>query len=267
MRTRGQKRDDLRHFLQARRARLSPHDVGMPARSRRNTSGLRREEVAALAGVSASWYTWLEQGRDIKVSGEVLTAISDALNLDVTDRSHLFLLAGLNPPPAVLGATLEEIARLRLVVEGLLPMPAYIVDRYWTNLASNDSACRMFGARNDDYNYLTAFFTDLSARKRYIHWPEIAARLVGQFRVQSARFPGDPHFERLAAQLSAASPEFAEIWSQHATWDSTMDYLELRMPDGRAGRFERITLGLLERYDLRLVLHVPMGGYVPPPDP
>src|SRR5688500_18144974 len=96
----GLRRDELRDFLRTRRARLTPRDVGMPDAGRRRTPGLRREEVAVLAGVGVSWYTWLEQGCDIKVSEDVLDAIARALRLDEAERQHLYLLAGLNPPQA-----------------------------------------------------------------------------------------------------------------------------------------------------------------------
>ena len=259
--TRGKGRNALQHFLRSRRARISPDDVGMLTSGRRNTSGLRREEVAVLAGVSASWYTWLEQGRDIKVSDVVLKAISDALHLDRTDRAHLFLLAGLNPPPVVLDARPEEIAQLSQVVDRFLPTPAYAVDRYWNNICSNELARRIFDLHGNDYNYIVAFFTESATKDRYLRWDEVAVRLVGQFRIQSARFPDDPNFDRMAARLCAMSPEFARIWTQHATCDSSMDSVELRLPDGGVGQFERITLGLLERYDVRLVLHVPVPGH------
>ncbi len=241
----GRRREALRHFLTSRRACLSPADVGMVSGGRRHTSGLRREEVAVLAGVSASWYTWLEQGRDIKVSDGVLDAISDALNLNRVERSHLFLLAGLNPPVAGLRVTPEEISRIRLVVEGWLPLPAFVVDRYWNNLACNESARNLFGVYSEEYNYLIAFFTDQSARERCVEWEETAVRLVGQFRVQSARFPDDLNFERMAGRLCAVSPEFEELWSKHATHDSGMYHVEMRLPGGGTRRFERLTLGLL----------------------
>jgi transcriptional regulator with XRE-family HTH domain len=252
------RRHALQHFLRSRRARISPDDVGLRSRGRRNTSGLRREEVAVLAGVSASWYTWLEQGRDIKVSDVVLKAISDALNLDGTDRAHLFLLAGLNPPPVVLSARPEEIDQLSQVVDSLQPMPAYAVDRYWNTICTNEPSRSIFNLQENSHNYIEAFFTEPSAKDCYLHWYEVAVRLVGQFRIQSARFPDDSNFDLIAARLCTISPEFAKIWKQHTTCDSTMDYVELKLPDGGVGRYERLILGLLERYDVRLVLHVPV---------
>ncbi|MGK8524642.1 helix-turn-helix domain-containing protein [Nocardia asteroides] len=111
----------LRDFLRARRARLRPEDVGIPATGRRRTPGLRREEVAVLAGVGVSWYTWLEQGRDITVSDEVLDAIARVLMLSEPERIHLYLLAGLNPPPVKCApgtAVTPEVRRLMMLGTG-----------------------------------------------------------------------------------------------------------------------------------------------------
>jgi transcriptional regulator with XRE-family HTH domain len=113
----GVERNALRHFLRSRRARLRPDDAGLMAGGRRHTQGLRREEVAVLAGVSASWYTWLEQGRDIRVSDSILDSISGALRLDETERVHLYRLAGINPPQ-VRPDLPDDSGRLQMVVDG-----------------------------------------------------------------------------------------------------------------------------------------------------
>lgn len=212
------------------------------------------------AGVSVSWYTWLEQGRNIKVSDEVVGAISDALNLSCVDRAHLFLLAGLNPPPAMLEVSPEDVASLDQIVDQWSPLPAYAVDRYWNDLASNLAARKVFGFLGERRNYLTSFFTERAARACYPDWDDVAVRLVGKFRIQSARFPDDPAFDLMRASLCEASPEFAEIWAWHATCDSTSDRVELRLPDGGLAEFERLTLGLYGRYDIRLVVHLPGRG-------
>jgi transcriptional regulator with XRE-family HTH domain len=247
----------LRHFLRSRRARLSPVDVGLVSAGRRHTPGLRREEVAVLAGVSASWYTWLEQGRDIKVSDGVLDAISGALRLNEIEREHLYRLAGTNPPPHTAKATPSELARLQRVVEDLLPAPAYVVDRYWNALATNELARSLLGIGDKDYNYLVAFFVDPSAKERYPHWEEVAGRLVGQFRVQAARFPEDASFDRMAVQLSSASTNFSELWARHEIRDSAMTGIEIRHPSAGTLLFEHMTLGLAESPDLRLMLYSP----------
>nr|WP_242001718.1 helix-turn-helix domain-containing protein [Kribbella steppae] len=153
------RREELREFLRARRAAVSPGEVGLPDVGKRRTPGLRREEVASLAGVGVSWYTWLEQGRDINVSGEVLDAISKALRLSEPERSHLYLLAGLNPPvrSATVGAVTEELRRL---VDAWSPRPAILRDQYWNLLAINDATRTVFGYDDTDHNCLISFFTN-----------------------------------------------------------------------------------------------------------
>jgi transcriptional regulator with XRE-family HTH domain len=247
----------LRHFLRSRRARLSPLDVGLTSAGRRHTPGLRREEVAVLAGVSASWYTWLEQGRDIKVSDGVLDAISGALRLNEIEREHLYRLAGTNPPPHTAKATVAELSRLQRIVGELLPAPAYVVDRYWNTLATNKLARSILGVEDKDYNYLLAFFADPSAKERYPRWDEEAGRLVGQLRVQAARFPEDASFDRMAGQLSATNTKFAELWARHEIRDSATTSIEIRRPGAGILLFEQMTLGLAESPDLRLMLYSP----------
>ncbi|SOD86994.1 helix-turn-helix transcriptional regulator [Streptomyces sp. Ag109_G2-15] len=252
-----ERRAALRHFLRSRRARLSPGDVGLTVGGRRNTPGLRREEVAVLAGVSASWYTWLEQGRDIKVSEGVLDAVSNALNLDRTERAHLYLLAGVNPPAARQEATSEELSRLRLAVEAWQPAPAFMVDRYWNVLVSNAPARTLLGVQDTDSNYLWSFFTDGRNRSRFPHWMDVASRLVGQFRVQAVRFLDDPNFELLARRLCSASPDFDRLWARHETRDTGIATVEVRPAPGRRAAFHHVVMGLHQRSEPLLMLYMP----------
>ncbi|MBK6014259.1 helix-turn-helix transcriptional regulator [Streptomyces sp. MBT53] len=252
-----ERRAALRHFLRSRRARLSPGDVGLRMGGRRNTPGLRREEVAVLAGVSASWYTWLEQGRDIKVSGDVLDAVSKALNLDRTERAHLYLLAGVNPPAARQEVTPEELSRLRLAVEVWQPAPAFVVDRYWNVLVSNAPARALLGVQDMGSNYLWSFFTDGRNRSRYPHWLDVASRLVGQFRVQTVRFLDDPNFEQLARRLCSASPDFDRLWGRHETRDTGIATVEVRPAAGRRAAFHHVVMGLHQRSEPLLMLYMP----------
>ncbi|MEU8911243.1 helix-turn-helix transcriptional regulator [Streptomyces mirabilis] len=255
----GRQREALRHFLRSRRARLSPDDVGLLATGRRHTPGLRREEVAVLAGVSASWYTWLEQGRDIRVSDGVLDAISHALRLDDTERVHLYRLAGTNPPQLTArGEAPREASRLQPVVDGWLPAPAFVVDRYWNVLAANSNAQSLLGVPSHGQNYLTSFFTDPSARVRFPDWDDMAARLVGQFRVQGARFPGDAYFDMLAEELCRADEAFADLWARHETCNAARTRVRVRVTDQQGARYEHLILSLLENSDLRLMLYMSM---------
>ncbi|WP_016701081.1 helix-turn-helix transcriptional regulator [Actinoalloteichus spitiensis] len=252
------RRAQLRDFLRSRRARVSPERVGLPAGPRRRTPGLRREELAVLAGVGVSWYTWLEQGRAIRVSGQVLDAISSALLLDETERHHLYLLAGLNPP-AVPSATAPSPAtpELRRLVDAWLPNPAHILDRHWNFVLVNEAAAAVFGYPGADGNCLRSFFTDPGYRTGSRHWDDTAAGIVAEFRADAARFPDDPVFPALVERLRSDSPEFATLWSRHDVRVGTHGVKEFHHAEAGRLVFEHSVLRFPDRPELRLVLHLP----------
>jgi transcriptional regulator with XRE-family HTH domain len=250
----------LRHFLRSRRAALAPETVGLPAVGRRGTPGLRREEVALLAGVSASWYTWLEQGRDIKVSAQVLDLVSGALRLNEAERAHLYRLTGTDPAAFAASAAPEQlVARLDRIVGGWLPFPAYVTDRYWNVLAANGTASSVVGVPEVGRNYLFAFFLDPGIRDRYPEWTETGRCLGAQFRAGAARCPTDQEFDRIACALSCASPLFDEIRQKHGICDRATITAGIRFPDGRVTPCEHTTLLLAGSADLRLTLLTPLG--------
>ncbi|WP_067819206.1 helix-turn-helix transcriptional regulator [Actinomadura kijaniata] len=254
------RREELREFLRTRRARLTPADVGMPDVGRRRTPGLRREEVAVLAGVGVSWYTWLEQGRDIKVSGDVLDAISRALRLDEAERAHLYLLAGLNPPVAEAAPAIPVTPGLQRILEAWSPRPGYVRDRYWNFLAINDSAREVFGYGDTDHNCLVSFFTNVRYRALHAEWSAAAPGVVGRFRADAARYPDDPGFDRLIEDLLAASPEFAELWARHDVGGESQVRKAIRHPEAGDLVFESTLLPLPDRPGHNLILHNPLPG-------
>ncbi|WP_246090394.1 helix-turn-helix transcriptional regulator [Nonomuraea deserti] len=254
------RRTELRDFLRSRRARLAPADVGMPEAGRRRTPGLRREEVAVLAGVGVSWYTWLEQGRDITVSSEVLDAISGALRLDEAERRHLYLLAGLNPPPGTAAAAESVTEELRRVIDAWSPRPAYIMDRHWNFVAVNDAARAVFGYGRTDHNCLVAYFTNERFRAMSLDWAQHAADVAGRFRADAAQYPDDPEFERIACELVAASPEFTDIWARHDVTAGNSAVKSIRHPDAGDLCFEALKMPLDDHPGLHLVLHNPRPG-------
>ncbi|WP_017623983.1 helix-turn-helix transcriptional regulator [Nocardiopsis chromatogenes] len=252
------RRDELRHFLRTRRARLTPQDVGMPEAGRRRTPGLRREEVAVLSGVGVSWYTRLEQGRDINVSGEVLDAVARTLGMDGTEREHLYLLSGLNPPLAESepGARVpEELVR---VLDAWSPLPAYIRDRYWNLAAVNDAAAEVLGYGEGEHNCLVTFFASARYRALAREWSAAAPQVVGRFRRDAARYPDDPEFGRLAGDLMSVSPEFAELWDRHEVDSGTRAVKALVHPQAGDLVFESTLLGVPELPGHCLVLYNPM---------
>lgn len=254
------RQEQLRDFLRGRRARLTPADVGLPNAGLRRTPGLRREEVAVLAGVGVSWYTWLEQGRDIKVSAQVLDAISQTLLLSPDECAYLYRLAGLNPPPAEPSPRTALDADLHRMLDAWLPRPAYILDRHWGLAAVNSAAREVFGLGARDYNCLVAFFTSARYRAAYSHWEEAAPDVVARFRADAARHPNDPEFDRLAADLSTVSGEFTELWARHEVTESVHGTKTLTHPRGGELIFEYRSLPLPDHPGHRMVLHNPVPG-------
>ncbi|WP_093716851.1 helix-turn-helix transcriptional regulator [Actinacidiphila alni] len=216
----------LRQFLMSRRARLRPEDVGLPASpTPRRQPGLRREEVAVLAGVSVDYYARLEQGRIGRVSDQVLTAIEQALRLDVLECRHLRALVetrtGGPRRAARSDAGSRDSARAGLweLVRSLDPLPAMVQSRRMDVLAANASAKVLLTdfdrMPRKDRNIVRWLFTDPRARERYPDWDEVAANTVAALR--GARDPlfHDPELERLVGELSVASPEFAARWADY----------------------------------------------------
>lgn len=247
---------EIRDFLRSRRARLTPADVGMPAAGPRRTPGLRREEVAVLAGVGVSWYTWLEQGRDINISADVLDAIARVLRLDPAEREHLYLLAGLNPPQAE-PAQRQAPPELQRVIDGWMPKPAYIIDRHWNLIALNRAARVVFGYGPDDHNCLVTFFTNDRYRSAICHWQDAARAMLGQYRADAARYADDPEFDRLATDMCAVSPAFAAIWAEHHVGSNTRGTKVLDHPEAGELVFEYTMLPLPDLPGHRLLLHSP----------
>ncbi|MEU2039985.1 helix-turn-helix transcriptional regulator [Nocardia niwae] len=253
------RRVQLREFLRTRRARLTPTDVGLPTGGRRRTPGLRREEVALLAGVGVSWYTWLEQGRDITVSAEVLDAIGTALRLSGPERTHLYLLAGLNPPPGRTRDT-EVTPELRRLLDAWGARPAVLRDRYWNLLAVNEAARSVFGFGDADRNCLVSFFTNPRYRGMHVAWGAIAPAVVAAFRADAAHAPDDPEFGRVIGELSAASAEFDQLWARHDVDAAVQAVKAVRHPDAGDLLFDTTTLAVADHPGWFLVLYNPQPG-------
>jgi transcriptional regulator with XRE-family HTH domain len=211
------RRHELSDFLRTRRAKIAPSDVGLPDGARRRTPGLRREEVALLANIGATWYTRLEQGLPINVSADVLAAISRALRLTSEERRHLYLLAGL--PFTIAPPEEERVSELVLrVLDALDPSPAYVRGRRWDVLAWNRSADALLdlsSATGMRRNIVWRLFRDGSSQCRYGDLPCIMRRCVANFRTVAAKYPNDPAFTELIEDLRTNSPEFRQLWSEH----------------------------------------------------
>jgi transcriptional regulator with XRE-family HTH domain len=238
---------------------VRPEDVGLPGGGRRRTPGLRREEVAQLAGVGTTWYTWLEQGRDVRASASVLEAISGALQLTPAERAHLILLGRGEQVAPVKGPREKVHPTVRKLVEGLNPNPASITGRRFDFLAWNDAHSAVFGDPSEmpdgRRNLLWSIFMDPERRTLHEDWNNGARRLVARFRAQAARHVGDPDFEELISALQEASPEFREWWELHEVASSGVGRKVLRHPKVGKLVFEHAVFHPQESPEQRLILY------------
>jgi transcriptional regulator with XRE-family HTH domain len=221
---------ELRDFLRTRRARLSVDDVEIGGTGRvRRVPGLRREEVAQLAGVSVDYYSRLEQGRHLNVSDEVLDAVARALRLDDTERSYLFRIAKTNPR-RVRRRAAAPVQRVRPGIRRILEMlddvaPAFVFGRRMDVLATN----RLARALMTDFdalpprerNLLRYTFLDESTRELFADWDEVARDNVATLRLDAGRHPDDPALVELVGELSVKSPEFRRWWADHNVRERT----------------------------------------------
>lgn len=210
-----------------------------------------------LAGVGVSWYTWLEQGREITVSGEVLDAVAGVLRLSVAERAHLYVLAGLNPPVAR-GSAVEVSAEIRALIDGWVRGPAVVRDRYWNILAFNVLAGRVFGCDDGEpHNCLVSFFTSPRYRGVPDLWAEAAPGVVAAYRADAALLPHDGEFQRVATELAATVPEFAELWQRHDVGAPLQAVNALRHPEAGDLYFDATTLTVADHPHWSLVLYNP----------
>ncbi|HEX4724364.1 MAG TPA: helix-turn-helix transcriptional regulator [Pseudonocardiaceae bacterium] len=254
------RRSELAAFLRSRRERISPEQVGLPAGGRRRTPGLRREEVAQLAGVGVTWYTWLEQGRDIHASEQVLAAIAATLVLDPYERAHLYTLAGQPEPPLVKDC--RAISEpMRIMLSQLEPVPAMVTNGRCDILAWNRTYERMVGGLShlpfEDRNTLVLAFLSPAWRTHIVDWARTAHRLVGQFRAAMAQHVAEPSWKCLVKRLREESAEFERMWNEH----------EVKAPENLTKRYLHPEVGLLRldythlwfgrRSEIRLTTYTP----------
>ncbi len=226
---------ELRDFLRSRRARLTPADVGLPEGGRRRVAGLRREEVAHLAGVSTDYYVRLEQGRGARVSDQVLDAVGRAPRLGPTEMTHLYALARPRSRRAVARDPEPVRHTLRLMLDGMGD-PAMIVDCTATVLAANDLARAVFRLDDEHRDRARHFFLSADSRDFHPRWAEDALALVAELRLQTGRRPDDPRLTALVGELSIKSAEFRELWAQHPVRKKTAGHKSVRHP--LVGRLE-----------------------------
>jgi transcriptional regulator with XRE-family HTH domain len=231
------RRNELAGFLRSRRERISPEEAGLPQGGRRRTPGLRREEVAQLAGVGVTWYTWLEQGRDIKASDQVLDAIAGTLRLDPHERAHMFTLAG-SPQPVQESECRALSPQMHTILRQLEPLPAAVLNSRMDILGYNRTHAWLFDLDDipfEDRNAMVLLFTHPRWRERLIDRAENLPRVVAQFRASMAGHVGDKQWKCLVRKLRAESAEFDSLWDRH----------EVRWMENLTKRFNH-PAGLLE---------------------
>jgi transcriptional regulator with XRE-family HTH domain len=228
------RRAELAAFLRSRRERITPEQAGLPPGSRRRTPGLRREEVAQLSGVGVTWYTWLEQGRQINASPQVLGAVARTLLLDQAEREHLFQLADLPDAAAITGgatAGCEQVQpEVQEILDALAPMPASVVNDRFDLLAWNAAYQVLWpgvtGAAPGERNILWLLFTHSECCHPYVNRHEQVAMLVAQLRGAYGRHVGEPAWTGFVRRLSAVSDTFTRLWDEHEV-ASPATYLKL----------------------------------------
>ena len=211
-----QQRSSLIAFLKKCRARLSPAEAGLPNPSRRRTPGLRREDVAALAGVSVTWYTWLEQGRDIQVSADVLERVCATLRMSSDEREYLFTLVQHRAAP-LRSTHIEDVSTTHRRMLDALGVPAVMMTARWDVLAWNDltKIFRDYGALPRDRRNLLRILLveDETYQKDSDQYEAMARRVLSKFRVDYSQTPDNVSFEELIAELSAKSSMFRRLWN------------------------------------------------------
>ncbi|MCI2417080.1 helix-turn-helix transcriptional regulator [Saccharopolyspora sp. K220] len=253
-------RAELADFLRTRRARIGPDEVGLPVGARRRTPGLRREEVAQLAAVSPTWYTWLEQGRDVRPSAQVLEGIAEVLRLDFAERSYLFQLARGEAPPTLPPRQEPVPDYLRRLVEHLAA-PAYLTNRRLDVLVWNAAASAVLGdfgqVPAEQRNSIWLVFTDPRRRTLLAEWQEVAQHLVALLRAASGYYAEDPRFAELVSALIDASPEFRKWWPDHDVAGRGAGRKLLNHPTAGRLALDHTTLVPDEAPELHLVLYTP----------
>jgi transcriptional regulator with XRE-family HTH domain len=255
-------RTEVAEFLRARREAVRPEQVGLPRAPGRRAPGLRREEVALLAGVSVSWYTWLEQGRRISASDDVLRAIARALLLDEAATAHLLTIA--RPPTAPVRPPAEAPDALVRLITSMEPAPAYVLGPTWEFLAWNDAEARLYPAigrlEGIERNLLWVHFADPAVRELIVDWDIHARQTLAEFRAATVDRRAEPDHAELVERLAATSPEFAAWWPEHTVARFETRLRRFHHPAAGQLTFEYQQLAPVEWPGLRVVCHLPVPG-------
>lgn len=264
MNTLDHRTSQLAQFLQTRRARLTPEQAGLTAGGRRRTPGLRRAEVAQLAGVSVDWYTWLEQGRDITVSMQVLEAIARALQLNDNEKKHLFLLASGHLPFDHHEPQMSISPLLQTFLDEQGENPAFVANSRWDIVGWNTGARLVFG----DYEQMTPrernsvwrmFASPYTKELLQSGWEKNARLRMAQFRAGYGENVGDPWWSEMIDTLNGVSEEFKEWWPRHDVLNVQEGRKKIHHPSAGLLIFNHISFQVEDSFDLKATVNFPVN--------
>lgn len=256
----------LSDFLKSRRAAISPAAAGLPEGARRRTPGLRREEVAQLAGVSNTWYTWLEQGRDIKVSPSVLDCIASALQLTKDERSYLFALALDNGPGSMVYPQEESSVihpSLQKILQELKTCPTMISDRHCGIVGWNEAAAHVFldfaKLPPEQRNMISLLFVRKEFRRLAVNWEQFVRGYLSIFRAYYGQYLEDRWYDDFIAEMKEQHPEFNQLWEESRVSSAPDVVLEFRHAKAGKMLFHLTSLQVQGSTDLRCSIYTPAG--------
>ena len=252
---------ELGDLLRSRRERLAPAEVGLPAGTRRRTPGLRREEVAMLAAISPTYYAFLEQGRDVRPSRQVLDALARTLRLNAAERTHVHQLVHGEPAPDAADASELLADAVDALVDRLDPCPTYVTGRRFDVLAANRAARTLWtdwpALAAEERNLLWWMFTNPAARTILINWETEASAQLARYRASAARHPDDPSFRELTERLHTASPEVRNWWPRHEIAPLSSGTKRVRHPVLGELELHHVVLQVADHPDQKLVTFAP----------
>ncbi|MDA2068403.1 MULTISPECIES: helix-turn-helix transcriptional regulator [Bacillus] len=255
----------LSAFLKAKRAQISPESIGLSAGNRRRTPGLRREEVAQLAGVSTTWYTWLEQGRDIKVSTLVLDCISKALQLNIDETDYLYDLAfETNSEITSQKKDQSKISpSLIRILDELTYCPTIITDRHCHIVGWNPAAAYVFldfeQIPNDQRNLIRLVFTRKELKALAVNWDHFVKGFLAIFRTYYGRYLDDEWYSQFIKEMSNSHPEFQDLWKESQVSKAPDMIIEFRHAKAGKMLFNLTSLQVQGDMDLRCSIYTPVG--------
>lgn len=258
-----QKYSELSDFLIKKRSSIKPEDVGLKDTGRRRTPGLRREEVADLAGVGLTWYTWLEQGRPISVSEAVVENIAKVLQMNADEKKYFYRLTGTVLTGQIRDMDEETKLHMGNVIKNLRYCPSLLINQYWDVILWNQEAQYLFDLSDDSYDQSRNIVYEMFLNPRYceifLDWENYAKNLVAAFRMSYGEHIQDPRFEQIRNDISEKSEEFRKWWKLHKLDNSSAKIKEMRLASTGVLKFEVTNFVPMGYDNYRFVIHTPVG--------